>query len=157
MYNTNFKVKYNDIKAELLLNVNDGTESGYTQEDVFDVCSKLYRDEITSVFYAENIIDDKIDEGIKTILDKMILNDDFNQIIETMRTRFKDYMLLPGVETNSETNDTNSITFILFMTLFSENIFWLTHQCICQQLLHGFIEKDLLEKLSILGLNEFKS
>ena len=101
MYNIDFKVKYQDIQEELVLklkkkpekeydpkvneNPDDEYEYEYSNQDVLDVCDKLYRDELCSVFYAENILDDKIDQGMTYVLEKMLVNSDFKNIIDKMR------------------------------------------------------------------------
>ena len=92
MYNTDFKVKYYDIEQELLfklLNKSDNQNTSdneytsenssdndkdneYTSDDIITICDKLYRDEVLSVFYAESILDDKLDKNMQDILDQMI-------------------------------------------------------------------------------------
>ena len=139
IYNTNFKVKYHDIEEELILKLNNkpnDEEYEYTSGDVIDICRKLYCDELASVFFAKDLLDDKIDIGIKTILEKVVKeNTEFKEIIEDI----KQWMLL--------NKSINFDDYYVFIILFSENLFWLTHQCICQQLTMNTIEKTLLETL----------
>jgi hypothetical protein len=81
MYNTQFKVKYREIEQELCSKLKDKTEKEYnenpddeyeyTSEDIVDICHKLYIDEFMSVFGADNILEDKIDLGMKHIFEKM--------------------------------------------------------------------------------------
>ena len=64
-YNTQFKVKYNDIEQELIHKLKNKTpeeyeensdeEHEYSTQDVLDICNKLYRDELLSVFEAEDV------------------------------------------------------------------------------------------------------
>jgi hypothetical protein len=147
-YNTNFKVKYHDIQEELLLKLKDKDDNNndinnekdeeykYTTTDIIAICNKLYCDELASVFFAQNILDDKIDIGIKEILEKiMVENVDFKQIILDINH----YLKWDG--------SINCSDYYVFMILFSQDIFWITHQCICQQLTTNTIEKPLLEIL----------
>jgi hypothetical protein len=154
MYNTQFKVKYYDIKQELLAKiVSIETESGaehdlgdaYSVDDVNTVCDKLYKDEITSVFNAENIYDDKIDIGMKTIMSKMIVeNEDFNHCIQVIKDNLQKYY---DGNFSSEEFDDDSFNCIVRLTLFSEPVFHLAHKCICQHLLEGRIDEYLVNEL----------
>ena len=103
MYNTNFDVKYHDIEEELTFKLknkkqeeltdNTVSEYEYSNQDILDICDKLYRDELTNVFYADNIGDDKIDIGIKYISQKMLDNNEIKIIFNTIKDQFfqKDY------------------------------------------------------------------
>ena len=93
MYNTVFKVKYNDIEKELIdkLNfknpeTNSDEEYEYSNQDVLDICNKLYRDELLSVFCAEDLSDDKLDKGMSYVYEIMMINERFNDIINEMET-----------------------------------------------------------------------
>ena len=92
MYDTKFIVRYHDIQEELVLILKKEEEergvkpveedNRYYSQDILDICNKLYRDELCSVFYAEDIMDDKIDKGMKTVLDIMLVNPNFKAIID---------------------------------------------------------------------------
>ena len=84
MYNTQFKVKYNDIETELVEKLNNKETTEYNLEDVSDICSKLYRDELMTVFDVHNIFDDKLDQGMKNIYQIMIRNEKFKQITDDL-------------------------------------------------------------------------
>jgi hypothetical protein len=162
MYNTDFKVKYYDIEQELLFkllnksdfkNTSDNTsdnekDNEYTSDDIITICDKLYRDEVLSVFYAESIVDDKLDKNMQYILDEMICNPDFKKMVDET----KQLLYLQNLdqtrhiieEENPENND--GYLFVLLM-LFSQTIFHITHKCICQQLTTGTIDKNLLSDL----------
>lgn len=152
MYNTDFKVKYFDIREELLckLTSNSETYSIYTEEDILDICNKLYRDELTCVFYAEDITDDKIDSGIKFISEKMMANHEFNIVLNELRIKYHNWM--SSFPVDSDNKDHQNIDFIIFLTLFSNKIFYIMHKCICQQLLVEKIDHDLLTELKKLTL-----
>jgi hypothetical protein len=151
MYNTEFKVKYYDIEKELITKYDHEPDGEYSKQDIFDVCNKLYNDELTTVFYAENIYDDKIDKGINAILEIIMKNLEFASIIEDAKSRlFLD--LKP--ETNEEPEETeekkrlelNSLHIVLII-MFSKHLFYLTHKCICQQILSGTVDHELLVSL----------
>ena len=134
MYNTDFKVKYHDIKEELLKNKtpqelesNPDTECEYSNQDILDICNKLYRDELVSVFYADDILDNKIDYGIKCILEKMILNNDFKLLVDDL----KYYFFNDNYEEATKTYSTQNSNFMIILTLFNQELFYIFHNCIC--------------------------
>jgi hypothetical protein len=168
MYNTKFIVKYHDIQEELdiiLKKDNEVDHYQYSSQDILDICNKLYRDELCSVFYAEDIIDDKIDKGMKYVFDLMLVNPDFKAIID----KKKELLLLKETKNleleldtvdldvinlesgldviDLETVNLDVINLEILLTLFSENIFYITHKCICQQITTGRIDTELLSKL----------
>ena len=142
MYNTKFIVKYNDIQEELLKNKND--ESEYSNEDILDICNKLYRDELISVFYADDLLDDKIDFGMKYILEKMLENNDFKLLTNEAILKFKKSCIEEG---EGEGEGEDNFKMILILTMFSQECFYLFHRCVCQKLTLGIIEIDLLVQL----------
>ena len=159
MYNTNFDVKYHDIEEELTFKLknkkqeeltdNTVSEYEYSNQDILDICDKLYRDELTNVFYADNIGDDKIDIGIKYISQKMLDNNEIKIIFNTIKDQFfqKDYFNYlehnEAVKKNFEEN--SDLKFKLL--LFQKEFFYIYHKCICQQLTLGTIEQHLLDDL----------
>jgi hypothetical protein len=156
MYDTTFKVQYWNIEHELtqkLLSLE--TEAGaehcceYSAEDIEIVCDKLYRDELTSVFNAEDILDDKIDEGMRTIMSTMRENTDFDSlVVELTNTIIKEKELINEDDVDSETRSLFAETMdtIVRLTFFSKPLFYLTHRCICNQL-NDTIDIDLLQQL----------
>lgn len=137
MYNTNFNVKYHDIQRELIEKNNNTSE--YDNQEILDICDKLYRDEICSVFYADDILDDKIDQGYKFVYDKMILNEQFKSVIFEMNN----FISKTNIDVCSE-KQTDNYDFFILLTLFSKDLFYLTHKCICQQFILETIDNDLL-------------
>ena len=166
MYDTKFIVRYHDIQEELVLILKKEEEEEkydqYSSQDILDICNKLYRDELCSVFYAEDIMDDKIDKGMKTVFDIMLVNPDFKAIIDKMKELLLlresknvelelDTVTLGSVNldtVNLESVNLDTINLEILLTLFSENIFYITHKCICQQITTGHIDTDLLEILN---------
>lgn len=164
MYNTEFNVKYHDIENELVLKLKNKTvdkkldanlgensdeEYEYDNQDVLDICDKLYRDELLSVFYAENMLDDKIEKCMEYIYHKLMLNQHLTSIINDMKNiLYLDELTqnLTITEENKNNLDENIRNIVLY-TLFSQNVFYITHKCICQQLCGGIIDNDLLVEL----------
>ena len=161
MYNTDFKVKYHDIKEELLKNktpneLNSDTEYEYSNQDILDICDKLYRDELCSVFYADNIIDDKIEIGMKYVLEKIILNNDLKLIINEMKNVIFMMNETDNLSDHEKQYLTQNFDFMLILTLFKEDTFYIFHKCICQQLTLGTIDSNLLDELkniTVVSLN----
>jgi len=153
IYNTDFIVKYHDIQEELLSNFNNNknndSENEYSEEDILDVCNKLYKDEIASVFFAEDILDDKIDIGMKTVLDNLLVNTEFQIIFNELKGHFIDYISDDDSDDDDIINyeEIHNINLLVCLTLFSNKIFFITHKCICQQLVVGLIDNDLLQQL----------
>ena len=149
MYNTTFKVKYHDIQLELSAKLESAnTEAGsehqvsYTTEDIQIVCDKLYRDELTSVFNADDILDDKIDEGMKHVLTKMMENERVCTWIGQLKTE-----LSQTYDLNEEITDQPvDISIFVLLILFSKYLFYLTHKCICQQFTENKIDDHLLNE-----------
>jgi hypothetical protein len=161
MYNTQFKVKYHDIEQELLAKIvsmeteagadHDASTSIYSADDVVEVCSKLYRDEITSVFNADNIMDDKIDMGMKTVMAKMMENADFSSCVQDIKTYLQEHIM--DSQFSADDLDDDAANCMIYLTLFSKPVFHLAHKCICQHLSGGQIDKYLIDELKELLKN----
>jgi hypothetical protein len=180
MYNTQFKVKYHDIEEELVLKLKDKTgkekekekekeanpkvnensddtedsEYEYSSQDVIDICHKLYIDEFISVFNCENILDDKIDLGMKYVFDKMCMNPEFKIIIEEMSQI--------ALKTFSPNNDYDEeklldIKQLIILTLFSQQTFYIMHKCVCQQIELGTIDNELLIQMKAHSIDILKN
>lgn len=158
MYNTIFKVKYNDIEDELLhklkvknlqeydpeINESSDEEHEYSSDDVIDICNKLYRDELLSVFGAEDLTDDKIDKGMIYVYDIMMKNDKFKETInEIENLSFNQF--LKDEKIASEKHE--SFRQLILISLFSQHLFYITHKCVCQQIEVGIIDDELLVEL----------
>jgi len=153
-YNTQFKVKYHDIEQELIHKLkqktpeeyaeNSDEEYEYSSQDVLDICDKLYRDELLSVFGAEEITDDKIDAGMKYVHNIMINNENFKQLIDEMSI-----LTINEFDKNQQFSfeQKESLKQLILIGLFSQNLFHITHKCICQQIEASTIDDDLLVEL----------
>ena len=176
IYNIEYKVKYDDIKEELLykltgknhvannsieqtenkVDVNNSDEDEdkeytYSVQDIVDVCDKLYRDELLSVFYADSIVDDKIDKGIQFISNKMMQNPNIKQLAEDLVAVISHQMM------NEVSNDTDeerkesvpisSLVSVAMTSFFRQETFSIWHKCICQQTTTDTIDENLLVEL----------
>ena len=161
MYNTKFQVKYYNIEKELLskINVVEEYQYQYSPQDVFDICNKLYRDELLSVFELEYFEDDKMNEMIKNVYNALMINLEFKKIIDEMlQFCFKDFFLdkMEDIPLNLKKEREDSIKKqIILTTLFSQHLFYITHKCICQQLELGTIDNVLLLELKTHSIDIF--
>jgi Mg2+/Co2+ transporter CorC len=144
MYNADFKVKYFDIKEELMISLKH--DNVVTTQDIIDICDKLYTDELISVFYADSILDDKIDIGMKCIKEIMMENSEFKSMIEEISLQDLIFKLLELPNTGLPFIKEDIFDIICCM-LFSEQLFYLLHQCICHQLKNTIIPEYLLLEL----------
>ena len=161
MYNTKFQVKYYNIEKELLSNINlvEEYQYQYSPQDVLDICNKLYRDELLSVFDLEFFEDDKMNEMIKNVYNTLMINIEFKKIIdEILQFSFKDFFLdkMEDIPLNLKKEREDSIKKqIILTTLFSQHLFYITHKCICQQLEVGTIDNELLLELKTHSIDIF--
>jgi hypothetical protein len=136
MYNTQFQVKYNDIEQELLIKCEKNQNIEYTKQDVLDICDKLYRDELLSVFLGdqniENININQLSNCITDLYNTRLVKTQFKHLIDEIST------------TCSLTND------IVLISLFSHQLFHLTHKCICQIINTEIIDISLFLQLKYL-------
>ena len=155
MYNTQFNVKYNDIETELIEKLNNTETTEYNLEDVSDICSKLYRDELMTVFDVHYILDDRIDKGMKNIYEIMMANSNFKQLAYDLEDNyFQEFIqhqdkvtVAAAAAAAEEDQEEEEVRQLLLMILFSQNIFYITHKCICQQIELNTINVDLLVRL----------
>ena len=153
MYNTSFKVKYYDIENELLLKLHSKTDDHpssdetYSEQDVIDICEKLYRDEILSVLNVETIDDHVIDTTIKETYDKMIKCNEFKQLLEQLNDTFISIKEQRGTEQRGTEQRGTEDLELIFVMLFSQSLFHLAHKCICEFFENGNISNDLLVRL----------
>jgi len=126
----------------------------YNRKDVTYICEKLYRDELLSAFGAESIDDPAMDTGIKTIFEALINNEEFKQFLSEMNA-----LLLDPSTAKTETELANlkrNTDYLIFITLFSQQSFYLTHKCLCQMLTLGHVEADMMEQLKQRSLKIFQ-
>jgi len=160
MYNTNFIVKYHDIETELLEKIHNKTNDDYDEcveeyvyvcQDVIDICEKLYRDELLSVFNAVSIQDDKISQTLKQIFLIVVENDDFADTLTEIKSQISNQIIS---ETPTEALNTLEI---IFCAMFSHKMFHITHKCVCQILVSNTINHELLMNFKQYGIEMLKS
>jgi hypothetical protein len=120
-------------------------EYKYNRKDITYICEKLYRDELLSVFDAESIDDPKMDEGIKAIFEALIKNDQFQSFLQEMNGLLSD----PSTaKTELElANLKRNTDYLIFITLFSQQTFYLTHKCLCEMLTLGHVTSEMMDQL----------
>ena len=126
----------------------------YNRKDITYICEKLYRDELLEVFGAESIDDPKMDEGIKAIFETLIKNEEFKTFLVEMNGLISE----PNTaKTETElANLKRNTDYLIFITLFSQKMFYLTHRCLCQMLILGHVEADMMELLKQRTLKLFQ-
>jgi len=176
MYKTDFIVRYRDIENELMKRFDDDNSKeqtlalaqakeeqshdetvdkeqseeddedyNYSREDVTCICDKLYRDELLSVFDADSLEDPKLELRIKMVFEHLIKHDIFIQFLEELSTKVMDK---GNVKTEQEQfNYKQNTDNLIFMTMFSHPLFYLSHQCICKMLVNGPVDAELIGEL----------
>jgi len=124
----------------------------YTMDDVHLICEKLYRDELLSVFEVETINDPNMDAGIKRVIKKMIDNTKFKQFLDEVKNELIDFSSISGTPTEID-NVRRNAEYVIFITLFSQHVFYITHKCICQLFT---IDDELVNLLKERMINLFK-
>lgn len=123
----------------------DDEDYKYNRKDVTYICDKLYRDELLTAFGAETIDDPEMDEGIKMIFEALINNEEFQQFLKELNA-----LLLDTSTAKTETELANmkrNTDYLIFITLFSQQSFYLTHKCLCEMLTLGKINPELMLSL----------
>lgn len=134
-YDTSVDVKYYDIYKELSekkKNENKQDNEEYSLEDILDICTKIYIDEYTSVFYAEDLFDDKIDIGMRNLLKLMKENKDFVSFLEGIHEELFGYDKDLDDDNNEKNNEDRE--YYVFLSLFTYDTFYLIHKVVCSQI-----------------------
>ena len=169
LYNCDFVVRYYDIEYELLEKLRERQkkieaaekdpqsqpqvvesdpkkkEYYYTNSDVKEICNKLYRDELLSVFYADSIEDENIDIQMRVLLVLLSTNPGFRSIVDDMINILLKMGDTPNEDEKKELKTRSKM--IIFSTLFSHQLFYITHQCIIQMLRKHTIDDILINAL----------
>ena len=150
------EVKEEPIKEVVKKDDEDEDEDiEYTMEDVHLICEKLYRDELLSVFEVETINDKNMDAGIKKVIEKMVENPKTKKMLEDIKENLVDFTSFTGTPTEME-NIRRNADYIIFITLFSQHIFYITHICVCQLFTINDIDDELVNLLKERMINLFK-
>jgi len=134
----------------------DEEDLEYTLEDVHIICDKLYRDELLSVFNVTSTEDENMDAGIKSAIEHMINNQSFRQLLDDIKGNLVDFQNFSGTPEELENMKRNT-EYLIFITLFSQKLFYLTHICLCQLFTVGEIDPELLLKIKDKTIDLFKS
>uniref|UniRef100_A0A6C0I8F9 Uncharacterized protein n=1 Tax=viral metagenome TaxID=1070528 RepID=A0A6C0I8F9_9ZZZZ len=153
MYKTDFIVKYNTIENELLQLLDKREETPleedddykYTKTDISYICDKLYRDELISVFDAESLEDPKMDTGMQLLFERLLKYDMFNLFLLDVGKQFMD-------KSNAKTEEEllhlkRNSDYLIFITMFSQQVFYMTHQWICNLLLNDTFGSELMDEI----------
>lgn len=123
----------------------DEEDYKYTREDITYICDKLYRDELLSVFDADSLEDPKMDAGIKMVFEHLIKHDEFIDFLKELSPKVMDKS---NVKTEQEQfNFKRNTDYLIFITMFSNPVFYLTHQCICKMLVNAHVGDELIGEL----------
>lgn len=144
-YDTTFDVKYFDIFKELIHKKETENDNDYSLEDISDICNKLYMDEYTNVFFAQDILDDKIDIGLRSLLKIMKENKDFVCFLEEIHEKLFGYDKDLDDNNNEVNNQENQ--YYVFVSLFSYETFHLMHKVVCSQINSFKIFNDTITQL----------
>lgn len=145
-------IKEEPKKEEKNQEEDEEEEVEYTKEDVHLICEKLYRDELLTIF-KEGVED--VDAGIKNVIEHIINNKTFKQILDEIKLAVIDVDKFTGTPTEIETFTRNS-EYLILITLFSQQIFHITHKCLCQLFTIGDLEMDLATRLKEKTIGLFK-
>ena len=168
MYKTDFIVKYNTIENELLQLLENNTKSNsnvevndikgvddnsddedynYTKTDISYICDKLYRDELISVFDAEGLSDPKLESGMHLLFEKIHKYEVFNNFLQDVGKYFMDKTRAKTEE--EELHFKQNSDYFIFITMFSQQMFYMTHQLICKLLVDGDVSNELIDEMKV--------
>jgi hypothetical protein len=121
-YNTNYECLYNSFE----LNINEEI----TLDELDNIRNTLYQKDILNIFNLDDFDEIKINNAIHEIYEK-VKN---HETMVSFMLKNASYMLSMHQELG-------------LMILFSYDFLYLTHPCICEYLVTGFINDDKLKKL----------
>ena len=115
----------------------------FTRRDVRMICDKIYRDELLVAFDVKSIHD--IAPRMRGIMRKITKNKKFHATIYETKLILIDI----GAEDfkDEDTGETSTLDEMIFFTLFSQQLFYMTHKCICELLKTGSVRTELLAEL----------
>ena len=92
---------------------------------------------------------------MKYVLEKMMLNDDFKSIVNETKKEF----FIADYEDYGEGGKkyfTENSDFMVILSFFQKEFFYVFHKCICQQLTLGTINNQVLDELKKITIDSFK-
>ena len=151
----NVPVPVDEVNVPVVDDEDDDEDLVYTLEDVHLICDKLYRDELLSVFEVESTNDPNMDIGMKRVIEKMIDNANFKQLLEDIKNEIIDVSKFTGTPEEIAILVRNS-EYVIFITLFSQHVFYMTHRCICQLFTINDITPEMITLLKNKTVSLFK-
>ena len=85
----------------------------------------------------------------------MIENPKSQKLLEDIKENLVDFSNFTGTSTEIE-NIRRNADYIIFITLFSQHIFYITHRCVCQLFTVDDIDDELVNLLKEKMINLFK-
>jgi hypothetical protein len=174
-YNSHFQVKYYNIEQELLkkcTNIGnspfpdcpmlpfgefknttnklgskeeDDEDEDYSEQDVLDICDKLYRDELTSVLFGDkdNVQMEEINASVLELFDTALKDTPISRMVnEIAEICYGAFLQNPHMK--------KDILHMIFIAMFNYQIFHVIHICISQQLNEGQIDDTLIQQCKYL-------
>ena len=151
----NVPIPVDEVNVPVVDDEDDDEDLVYTLEDVHLICDKLYRDELLSVFEVESTNDPNMDIGMKRVIEKMIDNANFKQLLEDIKNEIIDVSKFTGTPEEIAILVRNS-EYVIFITLFSQHVFYMTHRCICQLFTINDITPEMITLLKNKTVSLFK-
>jgi len=96
------------------------------------------------------LLKDNVDLELKTVdLDNVESKSELNTVnLDTINLDTVNLDTVNLDTVNLDTVNLDTVNLEILLTLFSENVFYITHKCICQQITTGHIDAELLEELN---------
>ena len=115
----------------------------FTRKDVKMICDKIYRDELLEAFNVKTIHD--IGPRMRAVTRKIAKDKKFHSTLYETKLILADI----GIEEfkDEDTGEASTPDEMIFFTLFSQKMFYMTHKCICELLKNGSVRLELLADL----------
>lgn len=115
----------------------------FTRNDVKIICDKIYRDELLEAFNVKTIHD--IAPKMRAVMRKITKNKNFHSTLYETKLILTDI----GIEEfkDEDTGEASTPDEMIFFTLFSQKMFYMTHRCICELLKNGSVRPEMLAEL----------
>ena len=144
-YRTDFEVKYNNIEKELCEKLSSGLETDYDRDDLALMVDHLYQHEFLTVFYATDVFSDAVDRNMNLTLDAVKQNNQFLTVFNEARRFLSLDVTDPTMSPDKIENFQLNTDYMIFLTFFSQNVFYLTHPIICKMLCNEIVDDSVLE------------
>ena len=153
MYNTNFIVKYHEIETELAINALNDDEcdfsegENYSLNDIKLITDELYANEYLRAFNAIDYLDENIDINLRKIYTSLCSDEVFKNYIDELTNHYiEQYCKFCAIDGQ---NDIDDINYCCFISLFSKELFHITHRLICHFLNFNEINNDIFDEIKL--------